>query len=74
MVPRKKADGMVVDDRIQRKKGVTTCYTLDSVILRPVMSMKLSQPGCVGSIEGISSIGSLHLIALFSHYFFNRLP
>ena len=28
-----------------------TCYTFGTVILRPVMSMKLSQPGCVGSIE-----------------------
>lgn len=55
------------------QKGVTTCYTLDSVILRPVMSMKLSQPGCVGSIERISSIGSLHLIALFFYYFFKTV-
>lgn len=47
---------------------------LHSVILRPVMSMKLSQPGCVGSIEGISSIGSLHVIALFFLLFFSRFP
>ena len=45
-----------------------TCYTFGTVILRPVMSMKLSQPGCVGSIE-IYSIRSLHLIALFSYDF-----
>jgi len=72
MVPRKKADGMVVI-AFKGKKGVTTCYTLDYVILRPMMSMKLSQPGCIGSIEGISSIGSLHLIALFSYYFFKTV-